>query len=66
MKRKFTAKIHREGEWFIALCPEIPEANGQGRTKNESLQNLTAAIKLVLKNRPGESNGDDSAQLGGS
>jgi predicted RNase H-like HicB family nuclease len=66
MKQKFTAKIHREGEIFVALCPEVPEANGRGRTKNESLQNLTAAIKLIFKNRQRNSDTDDSEPLGGS
>jgi len=23
-----TAKIHREGQWNVAFCPEMPGANG--------------------------------------
>ena len=33
MHNEFTAIIEKDGEWFIAYCPEIPGANGQGRTK---------------------------------
>jgi len=38
-------------EWFIAYCPEIPGANGQGRTKEECLQSLSDAISLILEDR---------------
>ncbi len=33
MPNEFTAVFERDGEWHIAYCPEIPGANGQGRTK---------------------------------
>ena len=32
MRNEFTALIEREKDWYIAYCPEIPGANGQGRT----------------------------------
>ena len=32
MRHEFTAIYEREGEWVIAYCPEVPGANGQGRT----------------------------------
>jgi predicted RNase H-like HicB family nuclease len=51
MHNEFTAIIERDGEWFIAYCPEIPGANGQGRTKEECLENLSEAIILILKDR---------------
>ena len=51
MSNDFTAVIERDGEWFIGYYPEIPGANGQGRSKDECLQNLYAAIKLVLDDR---------------
>jgi len=51
MTNEFTALVQRDGEWFIAFCPEVPEANGQGRTKEESLRNLAAAVELVLEDR---------------
>ena len=51
MKHEFTAIIERDGEWFVAYCPEIPGANGQGRSKEDCLQNLAAAIELILQDR---------------
>ena len=35
----------------MALCPEVPEANGQGKTREECLECLGAAIELVLDYR---------------
>ncbi len=51
MKNEFTAIIEQEGEWYIAYCPEIPGANGQGRTKDEVRANLAEAIALILQDR---------------
>lgn len=51
MHNEFTAIIETDGEWYIAYCPEIPEANGQGRTKDESRPSLADAISLVLADR---------------
>jgi predicted RNase H-like HicB family nuclease len=48
---QFTAIVERDGAWFIAYCPEIPGANGQGPTKEECLQSLTDAIELILQDR---------------
>ncbi len=44
MRNEFTAIIERDGEWFIAYCPEFPGANGQGRTKQEARESLAEAI----------------------
>jgi predicted RNase H-like HicB family nuclease len=43
--------FERDGEWFVAYCPEIPGANGQGRTKEEARTSLAAAIRLILDDR---------------
>lgn len=51
MQNEFTAIFERDQEWFIAYCPEIPGANGQGRTKDEAKENLAQAIALILKDR---------------
>ena len=51
MHNEFTAIIERDGEWFIAYSPEVPGANGQGRAKEECLQDLSAAITLILEDR---------------
>jgi predicted RNase H-like HicB family nuclease len=51
MQNEFTAVIERDGEWFVAWCPEVPEANGQGKTVEESRENLAQAISLILEDR---------------
>ncbi len=51
MNNEFTAIIERDDDWFIAYCPEIPGANGQGRTKEDCLSSLSEAIKLILEDR---------------
>lgn len=51
MRNEFTAIIEREGESFIAYCPEIPGANGLGSSKDECLDSLRQAIELILDDR---------------
>jgi len=51
MKHEFTAIFERDDEWYIAYCPEIPGANGQGKTKEETRQSLADAIALILEDR---------------
>jgi predicted RNase H-like HicB family nuclease len=48
MHNEFTAIIERDGDWYIAYCPEIPGANGQGRTAEECRKSLGEAISLIL------------------
>jgi len=49
MRNRYTAVVQRDGKWFAAFCPEVPEANGQGRTREAALADLAAAIELVLE-----------------
>ncbi len=51
MESKFTAIIEKDGKWYIAYCPEIPGANGQGKTVEEAKESLAAAISLILEDR---------------
>jgi predicted RNase H-like HicB family nuclease len=51
MHNEFTAIIERDGKWFVAYCPEIPGANGQGKTKQECFKSLRDAIDLILEDR---------------
>jgi predicted RNase H-like HicB family nuclease len=51
MHNEFTAIIERDDECYIAYCPEIPGANGQGKTKEEARASLAAAIALILEDR---------------
>jgi predicted RNase H-like HicB family nuclease len=48
MRNEFTAIVEQDGPWFVAYCAEVPGANGQGRTREECLDNLRAAIALIL------------------
>ena len=51
MRNEFTAIFERDGDWYIAYSPEIPGANGQGKTKEEARQSLADAIALILQDR---------------
>jgi len=51
MHNEFTAIIERDDDWYIAYCPEIPGANGQGRTIEECKRSLAEAIALILEDR---------------
>ena len=51
MRNEFTAIIEQDEGWFVAYSPEVPGANGQGRTKDEAVQSLREAIELILRDR---------------
>ena len=51
MINEFTAIVERDGKWFVSYSPEVPGANGQGLTKEESLGNLREAINLIFIDR---------------
>ena len=51
MDHEFTAIIEKDAEWYIGYCPEIPGANGQGKTVDECRKSLAAAIELILEDR---------------
>ncbi|MFO8009563.1 MAG: type II toxin-antitoxin system HicB family antitoxin [Dehalococcoidia bacterium] len=51
MRNEFTAIIEEDEGWFIAYCPEIPGANGMGRTIDECRESLAEAINLILSDR---------------
>ena len=48
---EFTAFVERTEKWYIAFCLEIPGANGQGKTREDALENLAEAILLLLEIR---------------
>ncbi|MDA1086448.1 MAG: type II toxin-antitoxin system HicB family antitoxin [Verrucomicrobia bacterium] len=47
----FSAIIHREGEWFVADCPETGTVS-QGHTIEEATANLREATELYLEEFP--------------
>ena len=51
MVNQFHAIFEQDGDWVIGFCPEIPGANGMGKTQEECRENLTDAIRLILLDR---------------
>jgi len=48
MKRQLTAIIEREGDGYVALCPELDIAS-QGETIEEARHNLREALELFFE-----------------
>ena len=46
--RTFSAAIHREGDGYVALCPELDIAS-QGDTIENARSNLTEALTLFFE-----------------
>ncbi|MEK6737516.1 MAG: type II toxin-antitoxin system HicB family antitoxin, partial [Planctomycetota bacterium] len=52
MKAEFTAIIEAAPDGgFWAICPEVPGANGQGETIEETKTSLRQAIELIFEDR---------------
>jgi predicted RNase H-like HicB family nuclease len=52
MKSEFTAIIEAAPEGgYWAICPEVPGANGQGETVEETKVSLIEAVELILEDR---------------
>ena len=51
MHNEFKAIIEKDEDWYIAYCPEVPGANGQGKTIEECKAILATAISLILEDR---------------
>ena len=45
----FTAVLHKEGELYVAECPEVGTVS-QGKTVEEAVANLQEATELYLEN----------------
>ncbi len=48
---EFTAIIEQGEEWLVAHCLEVPSAIGQGKTREDVLENLAEAILLYFEMR---------------
>jgi predicted RNase H-like HicB family nuclease len=48
MRRSLTAVIEREGDGYVAICPEFDIAS-QGDTVEEARSNLTEALTLFFE-----------------
>ena len=49
----FTAILEREGDMYVALCPELDVAS-QGSTVEEATANLKEAVELFLETADAE------------
>ncbi len=48
MMKTLSAVIHKEGDWYVSLCPELDVAS-QGKTIEEAISNLKEAVSLYLE-----------------
>ncbi len=53
MSRQLTAIIEREGDGYVALCPELDVAS-QGDTVESARDNLREALELFFESAPAE------------
>ena len=60
---KFTARITRNGGWFLAFSPEFPEGHGQGLNEEEALESLRQSIQLL---EDGSSPGEQASSASGT
>ena len=50
-KRRFTAVISREDDWWVGFILEVPGVNCQGRTRRELMGNLRSALTEAIEIR---------------
>ena len=48
MESTFTAIFEKADDWYIGYVEELPGANTQGQTLEETRENLREAIELIL------------------
>jgi predicted RNase H-like HicB family nuclease len=49
MENKFTAVFEQVGEWWIGYVEELSGVNTQGRTLEETRENLREAVQLIIE-----------------
>lgn len=49
MKQQFTAIYKKDGKWYLGWIEEIPGVNTQGKTLQETKENLKEALWLILE-----------------
>ena len=55
VRNEFTAIIEKDEDWVVVHCLEIPGAHGQGKSREDALENLAEAILLHMEMRREES-----------
>ena len=46
---KLTAVFEKVGEWWLGYVEELPGANTQGETLDETRENLREAVQLIIE-----------------
>jgi predicted RNase H-like HicB family nuclease len=49
MTNRFSAVFEHRSDWWIGFVEELPGANTQGRTLEETRDNLKEAVQLVIE-----------------
>lgn len=49
IKRQFTAAYKKDGKWYIGWIEEIPGVNTQGKTLQETKENLKDALTIIIE-----------------
>ena len=49
MESNFTAVFEKDGDWWIGYVEELPGANSQGKSLEETRENLKEAIAMVIE-----------------
>ena len=49
MENRFTAVYQKDGDWWVAWVEELPGANTQGQSLDETRENLKKAVAMVLE-----------------
>ena len=49
MESKFTAVFEKVDDWWIGYIEELPGANTQGKTLDETRENLKDAVQLIIE-----------------
>lgn len=45
-KKEYNIAIKKDGKFYVGYCLEIPQARGQGKTKEEAIKDTKRAIRL--------------------
>ena len=53
LKNSYTAIVEKEGNLYVALCPDLDVAS-QGKTIEEATANLKEAVELFLESADAE------------
>lgn len=59
-KRDYNILIKKDGKFYVGYCLEIPQARGQGDTREEAIRDTKKAIKLCRSYLEGKKKGSAS------